>query len=137
MIFLVLLHRPLVAEPGQDGTRRPQPEQAKCAILDPSPSSSAANSRSPFTPVRSKRPASSSPPARGHDRRSYRRAAQGIAAMIDTRGGLSAMACISAMQKCIRRGMEEAAMQFACELLFVATSLAQSKERYSSKIGAL
>ena len=107
-------------------------------------------------------------PPRGQDRRSYRRAAQGIAAMIpDTRGGLRAMACVSAMQKCIRRGLERGGMQFACELMhtckafhsmvcnrlevichedldtlaapwvvpFVATSLAQSKERYSSKIG--
>jgi replication-associated recombination protein RarA len=34
-----------------------------------------------------------------------------------TKNGLSAMACLSAMQKCIRRGMEKEAMQFACELL--------------------
>jgi len=77
------------------------------------------------------------------------------------------MACVSAMQKRIRRGMEREAMEFAVELIhtskafhsrvcnrlevichedldilaapsivaFVATSLAQSKERYSSKIG--
>jgi replication-associated recombination protein RarA len=85
----------------------------------------------------------------------------------DTRNGLSAMACVSAMQKCIRRGLEREAMQFACELMhtskafhsmvcnrlevichedldvivapwvvpFVATALAQSRERYSSKLG--
>ncbi len=84
-----------------------------------------------------------------------------------TRSGLNAMACVSAMQKAIRRGMEREAMEFACELVhtskafhsmvcnrlevichedldtlaalwivpFVATALAQSKERYSSKIG--
>ena len=46
--------------------------------------------------------------------------AQGIAAMIDTRDWLAAMACISAMQKCIRRGMEKEAMQFACELMHTA-----------------
>jgi hypothetical protein len=32
----------------------------------------------------------------------------------DTRNGLPAMACVSAMQKCIRRGMEREAMEFAC-----------------------
>lgn len=35
----------------------------------------------------------------------------------DTRNGLPAMACISAMQKAIRRGMEREAMEFACELI--------------------
>ncbi len=34
-----------------------------------------------------------------------------------TKHGLPAMACLSAMQKCIRRGMEREAMEFACELL--------------------
>jgi hypothetical protein len=85
----------------------------------------------------------------------------------DTRNSINAMACVSAMQKCVRRGMEREAMEFAVELMhtskafhsmvcnrlevichedldilaapwivpFVATSLAQSKERYSSKIG--
>ena len=32
-----------------------------------------------------------------------------------TRSGLPAMACVSAMQKSIRRGMEKEAMEFACE----------------------
>src|SRR5438132_1979716 len=36
---------------------------------------------------------------------------------IPTRHGLDAFECISAMQKCIRRGMEREAMQFACEML--------------------
>jgi hypothetical protein len=35
----------------------------------------------------------------------------------DTRSGLPAMACVSAMQKSIRRGMEREAMEFACELI--------------------
>jgi replication-associated recombination protein RarA len=35
----------------------------------------------------------------------------------DTRNGLPAMACVSAMQKAIRRGMEREAMEFACELM--------------------
>ena len=35
----------------------------------------------------------------------------------DTKNGLPAMACVSAMQKCIRRGMEREAMEFAVELL--------------------
>ena len=35
----------------------------------------------------------------------------------DTKNGLPAMACVSAMQKCIRRGMEREAMELACELL--------------------
>jgi hypothetical protein len=84
-----------------------------------------------------------------------------------TRNGLPSMACVSAMQKCIRRSMEREAMEFAVELMhtskafhsmicnrlivichedldtlaapwvvpFVATAVAQSKERYSSKIG--
>jgi replication-associated recombination protein RarA len=34
-----------------------------------------------------------------------------------TRGGLNAMACVSAMQKAIRRSMEKEAMEFACELM--------------------
>jgi replication-associated recombination protein RarA len=85
----------------------------------------------------------------------------------DTKNGLPAMACVSAMQKSIRRGLEREAMQFACELIhtskafhsmvcnrlevichedldtlaapwvvpFVATALAQSRDRYSSKPG--
>ncbi len=35
----------------------------------------------------------------------------------DTKNGLPAMACVSAMQKSIRRGMEREAMEFACELI--------------------
>jgi replication-associated recombination protein RarA len=35
----------------------------------------------------------------------------------DTKNGLPAMGCVSAMQKCIRRGMEREAMEFACELI--------------------
>jgi len=34
-----------------------------------------------------------------------------------TMNGLPTMACVSAMQKCIRRGMEREAMEFACELI--------------------
>jgi replication-associated recombination protein RarA len=34
-----------------------------------------------------------------------------------TKSGLPAMACISALQKCIRRGLEREAMEFACELI--------------------
>ena len=34
-----------------------------------------------------------------------------------TKNGLPAMACASAMQKSIRRGLEREAMQFACELI--------------------
>jgi replication-associated recombination protein RarA len=34
-----------------------------------------------------------------------------------TKNGLPVMACLSAMQKCIRRGMEREAMQFAVELM--------------------
>jgi replication-associated recombination protein RarA len=84
-----------------------------------------------------------------------------------TKNNMPSMACVSAMQKCIRRGMEQEAMEFACELLhtskplhsmvcnrlevichedldtlaapwvvpFVATAIAQSKERYSKSIG--
>ena len=85
----------------------------------------------------------------------------------DTKNGLPAMACVSAMQKSIRRGLEREAMEFAVELMhtckafhsmvcnrlevichedldtlaapwvvpFVATALAQSRERYSKSIG--
>ena len=35
----------------------------------------------------------------------------------DTKSGLPAMACVSAMQKANRRGMEREAMEFACELI--------------------
>jgi len=35
----------------------------------------------------------------------------------DTKNGLPAMACVSAMQKCIRRGMEREAFEFAVELM--------------------
>jgi hypothetical protein len=35
----------------------------------------------------------------------------------DTKNGLPAMACVSAMQKAIRRGLEREAMEFACELM--------------------
>ena len=35
----------------------------------------------------------------------------------DTKHGLPAMACVSAMQKAIRRGMEKEAMEFAVELM--------------------
>jgi len=35
----------------------------------------------------------------------------------DTRNNLPAMACVSAMQKAIRRGMEREAMEFAVELM--------------------
>src|SRR5258708_24629828 len=34
-----------------------------------------------------------------------------------TRNGLPSMGCVSAMQKCIRRGLEAEAMEFACELM--------------------
>jgi len=35
----------------------------------------------------------------------------------DTKNGLPAMACVSAMQKCVRRGMEREAFEFAVELM--------------------
>jgi replication-associated recombination protein RarA len=35
----------------------------------------------------------------------------------NTKNDLPAMACVSAMQKCIRRSMEREAMEFACELI--------------------
>jgi replication-associated recombination protein RarA len=38
----------------------------------------------------------------------------------DTRNGLPAMACVSAMQKAIRRGMEREAMEFAVELMLTS-----------------
>lgn len=34
-----------------------------------------------------------------------------------TKHGMNALVCISGLQKCIRRGMEREAMEFACELL--------------------
>jgi hypothetical protein len=34
-----------------------------------------------------------------------------------TRHGLDPLVCLSALQKCIRRGLEREAMEFACELL--------------------
>jgi replication-associated recombination protein RarA len=85
----------------------------------------------------------------------------------DSKHGLNAMTCVSAMQKAIRRGMEQEAIEFAVELMhtsrafhsmvcnrlevichedldtiaapwvapFVATALAQSRDRYSKSIG--
>src|SRR3954469_21470995 len=42
----------------------------------------------------------------------------GVKPMIPaTKNGLPSMACVSAMQKCIRRGMEREAMEFAVELI--------------------
>src|SRR4051812_1454000 len=41
----------------------------------------------------------------------------GVKMIPATHHGLSSMACISALQKCIRRGMEREAMQFAIELM--------------------
>ena len=41
----------------------------------------------------------------------------------DTKNGLPAMACVSAMQKAIRRGMEREAMEFAVELMHTSQSL--------------
>jgi hypothetical protein len=35
----------------------------------------------------------------------------------DTKGGLPSMACVSAMQKAIRRSMEREAMEFAVDLM--------------------
>src|SRR4029078_10348163 len=53
---------------------------------------------------------------RGHRRRHPKRSRSGP--MIpDTKNGLPAMACVSAMQKAIRRGLEREAMEFAVELM--------------------
>jgi replication-associated recombination protein RarA len=41
----------------------------------------------------------------------------------DTRNGLPAMACVSAMQKAIRRSMEREAMEFACELMHTSKAM--------------
>jgi replication-associated recombination protein RarA len=38
-------------------------------------------------------------------------------ALIPTKNGLPAMACVSEMQKCVRRGMEREAMEYAVELM--------------------
>jgi len=38
-------------------------------------------------------------------------------ALIPTKNGLPAMACVEAMQKCVRRGKEREAMEFAVELM--------------------
>lgn len=43
----------------------------------------------------------------------------------DTMNGLPAMACVSAMQKSIRRGMEREAMEYACELLHTSKAFPQ------------
>ena len=40
----------------------------------------------------------------------------------DNKSGLPAMACVSAMQKSIRRGLEREAMEFAAELMFASRS---------------
>ncbi|MDI4237499.1 UvrD-helicase domain-containing protein [Bradyrhizobium sp. Arg237L] len=90
---------------------------------------------------------------------------QRIASNLDCILSLPAMACVSAMQKAIRRSMEREAMEFACELMHTSkafhamvcnrleiichedfdtlaapwvvpfVAFAQSKERYSKSIG--
>ena len=40
-----------------------------------------------------------------------------------TKNGLPAMSCLSAMQKCIRRGMEREAMEFAVELMHTSKAV--------------
>jgi replication-associated recombination protein RarA len=40
----------------------------------------------------------------------------------DTKSGLPSMACVSAMQKAIRRGMEREAMEFAVELMHTSNA---------------
>jgi replication-associated recombination protein RarA len=42
--------------------------------------------------------------------------------LFGTKHGLDPFVCISAMQKCIRRGMEREAMEFACEMLHTSKS---------------
>src|SRR5258708_5364831 len=117
---MILLHRPLVAEPGHTRTAPPPatPEQAHAR---PPPLRRHPERHVLIRHARLQRGAGSHAgrgPPRGHDRRSHPRAAQGFAAMIpDTKNGLPAMACVSAMQKAIRRGMEREAMEFACELM--------------------
>jgi len=41
----------------------------------------------------------------------------------DSKNGLPAMACVSAMQKAIRRGLEREAMEFACELIHTSKAM--------------
>jgi replication-associated recombination protein RarA len=43
-----------------------------------------------------------------------------------TRSGLDAFVCLSALQKCIRRGLEREAMQFAVELIHSGKSMASA-----------
>ena len=43
--------------------------------------------------------------------------------ILSTKNGMPSMARLSALQKCIRRGMEREAMQFACELLHTSKPL--------------
>ena len=51
-------------------------------------------------------------------------ATHGTSPMIpDTKNGLPAMVCVSAMQKAIRRGLEREAMEFGVELLHTSQSL--------------
>ena len=41
----------------------------------------------------------------------------------DTKNGLPALTCVSALQKAIRRGLEREAMEFAVELMHTSQSL--------------
>jgi hypothetical protein len=97
---MVLLQRPLVAEPGQDGTRCPQPGAIQCATRAPSSSSRTTGSYSPSTPTQSSRPACWSPPA-SPDTTGVRIVAppQGFAAMIPTtKSGLDALTYLGATE---------------------------------------
>ena len=49
----------------------------------------------------------------GEDHRCRRHARRSQPVIPDTKNGLPAMACVSAMQKAIRRGLEREAMEFA------------------------
>ena len=115
---MVLLHRPLVAEPGQDGTAARNPEQAKCA--NPQPFTVIQNGKPLFTIhaysleqaralVAAKVAGETIVVAVTRD---------GAAPMIpDTKNGLPAMACVSAMQKGIRRGLERKRWNSRVELM--------------------
>src|ERR1700737_3741561 len=118
---MILLHPPLVAEPGKDGTAAHNPGASQCETRAPSSSSRTARSYSSFTPTARDRPARWSRPA-SPTRPAFSSSRRARGRRDDPRP-----------QVICHEDLDTLAAPWVVP--FVATALAQSKERYSSKIG--
>jgi hypothetical protein len=99
------------------GASQVRNNQKPFTVFQPIPGQNFPSSYSSSTPIRSNRPARSSRPGSRARPSPPRLAGRSKPTIPDTSNGLPAMACISAMQKAIRRGMEREAMQFAVEFM--------------------